>query len=135
MAGTSGDAGESPERGVDDISIHPNAEKHPTIRQPGFDIGRCLRIGPRTERMLVVVDNGDIGDAGSPQGIDERVERAATMAFDHALVAAIHDRRIDRAPVGVGKGAVFDKIDVAGTEISLANYGPDIRRGSLLVSA
>src|SRR5712671_7870293 len=135
MAGTSGDAGESPERGVDDIPIHPNAEKHPTIRQPGFDIGRCLRIGPRTKRMLVVVDNRDIGDAGSPQSIDERVERAAAMAFDYALVAAIHDRRIDRAPVGIGKGAVFDEIDFALTEISLAKHGPDIRRAGLLASA
>src|SRR5712672_1035845 len=135
MAGTSGDAGESPERGVDDIAIHPNAENHPAIRQPSFDIGRCLRIRPRTKRMFVVFDDGDIGDAGSPQAIDERVERAAAMAFDDALVAVIHDRRVDRAPVSIGKGAVFDEIDLALTEIRLAKHGPDIRRAGLLAGA
>src|SRR6202035_4352883 len=57
------------------------------------------------------------------------------MAFDDALVAAIHDRRIDRAPVSIGKGAVFDEIDLALTEISLAKHGPDIRRADLLASA
>src|SRR5947208_14949536 len=57
------------------------------------------------------------------------------MALYDALVAAIHDRRIDRAPVGIGKGAVFDEIDLALTEISLAKHGPDIRRAGLLASA
>src|SRR5260370_40902777 len=57
------------------------------------------------------------------------------MAFDDALVAAIHDRRIDRAPVSIGKGAVFDEIDLALTEISRAKHGPDIRRAGLLASA
>src|SRR5260370_24873804 len=57
------------------------------------------------------------------------------MAFDDALVATIHDRRIDRAPIRVGKGAVFDEIDLALTEISLAKHGPDIRRTGLLAGA
>src|ERR1700733_11155530 len=57
------------------------------------------------------------------------------MAFDDALVAAINDRRIDRAPVSIGKGAVFDEIDLALTEISLAEQGPDIRRAGLLATA
>src|SRR5882762_1746286 len=57
------------------------------------------------------------------------------MAFDDALVAAIHDRRIDRAPVGIGKGAVFDEIDLALSEIFLAKHGPDVRRAGLLASA
>jgi hypothetical protein len=50
MAGTSGDAGDGSERGADDVAIYPNAENRPAIRQPGFDIGRCLRIRSRTER-------------------------------------------------------------------------------------
>src|SRR5258706_9725699 len=57
------------------------------------------------------------------------------MAFYDALVAAVTDRRIDRAPVSIGKGAVFDEIDLALTEISLAKHGPDIRRAGLLASA
>src|SRR5438874_920776 len=57
------------------------------------------------------------------------------MAFDDALVAAIHDRRMDRAPVGIGKGAVFDEIDLALTAIFLAKHGPDIRRAGLLAGA
>src|SRR2546422_242967 len=57
------------------------------------------------------------------------------MAFDDALVAAIHDRRIDRAPDGIGKGTVFDEIDLALTAISLAKHGPDIRRAGLLAGA
>src|SRR5712671_4106344 len=57
------------------------------------------------------------------------------MTFDDALVAAINDRRIDRAPVSIGKGAVFDEIDLALTEISLAKHGPDIRRAGLLAGA
>src|SRR3954471_16254171 len=58
------------------------------------------------------------------------------MAFDDALVTAIHNRRIDdRAPVSIGKGAVFDEIDLAVTEISLGKHGPDIRRAGLLASA
>src|SRR6266446_2422674 len=57
------------------------------------------------------------------------------MAFDDALVATIHDRRIDRAPVSIGKGAVFDEIDLALTEISLAKHAPDIRRAGLLASS
>src|SRR5258705_8696397 len=135
MSGTSGDAGEGSERGADDVPIHLNAKNRPAIRQPGFDIGRCPRIGSRTDRMLVIGEHGDIGDAGAPQGIDERVERAAAMAFDDALVATIHDRRIDRAPVSIGKGAVFDEIDLALTEISLAKHAPDIRRAGLLASS
>src|SRR6266403_4333078 len=55
--------------------------------------------------------------------------------LDDALVAAIHDRRIDRAPVSIGKGAVFDEIDLALTEVSLAKHCPDIRRAGLLASA
>src|SRR5258707_5454617 len=57
------------------------------------------------------------------------------MPFDDALVAAINDRGIDRAPDSIGKGAVFDEIDLALTEISLAKHGPDIRRAGLLASA
>src|SRR5258706_14303103 len=57
------------------------------------------------------------------------------MAFDGALVAAVLDGRIDRAPVGIGKGAIFDEIDLPLTEISLAKHGPDIRRTGLLASA
>src|SRR5258706_11290941 len=57
------------------------------------------------------------------------------MAFDDALVAAILDGRIDRAPVGIGKGAIFDEIDLPLTEISLAKHGPDIRRARLLAGA
>src|SRR6266853_2697027 len=57
------------------------------------------------------------------------------MALYDALVAAIHDRRIDRAPAGIGKGPVFDQIDLALTEISLAKHGPDIRRAGLLAGA
>src|SRR5437879_12214199 len=57
------------------------------------------------------------------------------MAFYDALVAAINDRRIDRAPVSAGKGAVFDEIDLALTEISLAKHGPDFRRAGLLAGA
>src|SRR6266436_2014756 len=57
------------------------------------------------------------------------------MAFDDALVAAIHDRRVDRAPDGIGKDAVFDEIDLAVIEISLAKHGPDIRRIGLLAGA
>src|SRR5258708_23398567 len=57
------------------------------------------------------------------------------MAFDDALVAAILDRRIDRASVDIGKGAIFDEIDLALTEISLAKHRPDIRRAGLLASA
>src|SRR5258706_14476910 len=135
MAGTSGDAGEGSERGADDVPIYRNAEHRPAVRQPGFDIGCCLGIGSRTQRVLVKAEHGDIGDAGAPQGIDERVERATAMAFDDALAAAIHDRRIDRAPLGMGKGAVFDEIALALTEISLAKHGPDIRRAGLLAGA
>src|SRR6267154_1132011 len=57
------------------------------------------------------------------------------MAFDDTLVAAILDGRMDRAPVGIGKGAIFDEIDLPLTEISLAKHGPDIRRARLLASA
>src|SRR6266850_5977487 len=57
------------------------------------------------------------------------------MAFDDALVASIHDRRKDRAPVSIGKRAAFDEIDLALTEIRLAKHGPDIRRAGLLASA
>src|ERR1700719_1642741 len=57
------------------------------------------------------------------------------MAFDDALVAAIHDRRIDRAPMSIGKRAVFDEIDLALTEIRPAKHGPDIRRAGLLAGA
>jgi hypothetical protein len=57
------------------------------------------------------------------------------MAFYDAFVAAINDRRIDRAPVSIGKGAVVDEIDLAPTEISLAKQGPDIRRAGLLARA
>src|SRR5882757_4606801 len=57
------------------------------------------------------------------------------MAFYDAFVAAINDRRIDRAPVSIGKGAIFDEIDLPLTEISLAKHGPDIRRARLLASA
>src|SRR5258707_15571962 len=57
------------------------------------------------------------------------------MAFDDALVAAIHDRRVDRAPMGIGKVAVFDQIDLALSEIRLAKHGPDIRRARLLAGA
>src|SRR5258708_25280827 len=57
------------------------------------------------------------------------------MAFDDTLVAAIPDRRIDRAPIGIGKGAIFDEIDLAPTERSLAKHGPDIRRAGLLAGA
>src|SRR5882762_10785023 len=57
------------------------------------------------------------------------------MAFDDALVTAISDRRTDRAPVGSGKGAVFDEIDLALSEISLAEHSPDIRRAGLLARA
>src|SRR5258708_34988039 len=57
------------------------------------------------------------------------------MAFDDALVATIHDRRGERAPIGIGKGAVFDEIDLALAEIPLAKHGPDIRRAGLLASA
>lgn len=63
------------------------------------------------------------------------VQRAAAMAFYDAFVAAINDRRIDRAPVSIGKGAVFDEIDFVLTEISLAKHGPDIRRASLHAGA
>src|ERR1700716_212277 len=122
--GTPGDAGEGSERGADDVPTHRNAKSRPAVRQPGFDIGRRLRIGSRPERVLVIVEHGDIGDAGAPECIDERVERAAAMAFDDALVAAIHDRRIDRAPFRIGQGAVFDEVDLALTEISLTKHGP-----------
>jgi len=74
MAGTSRDAGDGSERGPDDVPIYPNAKNRPAIRQPGFDIGRCLRIGTRTERVLVIGEHGDIGDPGAPQRIDERID-------------------------------------------------------------
>src|SRR3954454_3183639 len=115
MASTSRDAGDGSERGP--------------------DIGRCLRIGTRTERVLVIGEHGEIGDAGAPQRIDEPVEWAAALAFDNALVAAIHDRRVDRAPLSIGKGAVFDEIDITVIEIRLAKHGPDIRRAGLLAGA
>src|ERR1700737_2816947 len=57
------------------------------------------------------------------------------MPFDDALVAVILDCCIDRAPVSTGEGAVFDKIDLALTEISLAKHRPDIRRADLLAGA
>jgi hypothetical protein len=66
MAGTSGDAGEGSERGDDDVPIYLNAKNRPAVRQSGFDIGRCLRIGSRTKRVLVIGEHGDIGDAGAP---------------------------------------------------------------------
>ncbi|MEA2911401.1 MAG: hypothetical protein QOJ15_3482 [Bradyrhizobium sp.] len=66
MAGTSGDAGDGSERGPYDIAIYPNAKDRPAIRQRGFNIGRCLRIGTRTERVLVVGGHSDIGDSGAP---------------------------------------------------------------------
>jgi hypothetical protein len=66
MAGTSGDAGDGSERGSDDVPIYPNAKNRPAIRQAGFDISRCLRIGSRTERVLVIGEHGEIGDAGAP---------------------------------------------------------------------
>src|SRR5712671_4843001 len=131
MAGTSSDAGDGSERGPDDVPIYPNAENSPAIREPGFDIGRCLRIGTRTKRVLVIGEHGEIGDPGAPQRIDEPIERAAALAFDDALVAAIHDRHVDRAPLSSGKRAVFDEIDIALPEIRLAKHGPDIRRTGL----
>src|SRR5258706_14601550 len=57
------------------------------------------------------------------------------MSFDDALLAAIHDPRIDRAPVSIRKGAVFDETDLALSEIFLAKHDPDIRRASFLASA
>src|SRR3954465_7773687 len=57
------------------------------------------------------------------------------MAFDDELVPAILDRRIDRAPGSGGKRAVFDEIDLALTDISLAKHSPDIRGTGLLASA
>src|SRR5258707_14722691 len=57
------------------------------------------------------------------------------MAFDGAFVAAVQDRRIDRAPDGIGKGAIFDEVDLALAEIALAKHGPDIRRAGLLAGA
>src|SRR3954470_23626282 len=57
------------------------------------------------------------------------------MAFDDALVAAIHDRRIDRAPMSIRKVAVFDEIDLTLTEIRLTKHRPDIRRAGLLAGA
>jgi hypothetical protein len=57
------------------------------------------------------------------------------MAFYDAFVAAINDRRVDRAPASSRKYAVVDEIDLALAEISLAKLGPDLRRASLLRSA
>src|SRR5438874_330001 len=100
---------------------------------PDFDIGRCLCIGTRTERVLVIGAHGDIGDPGAR--IYEPVERAAAMAFDDALVAAIHDRRTDRAPVSIGKSAVFDEIDLALAAISLAKHGCGNSISTILTTA
>ena len=66
MAGTSGDAGDGSERSPYDVAIYPNAKNRPAVRQPGFDIRRCLRIGAGTERVLVIGEQCEIGDAGAP---------------------------------------------------------------------
>jgi isopropylmalate/homocitrate/citramalate synthase len=47
----------------------------------------------------VIGEHGEISDARAPQRIDEPIERAAALAFDDALVAAIRDRCINRVTI------------------------------------
>ena len=62
MTGASGDAGECSERSADDVAIHPDTKNRPVARQPGFDVGGCLRIRSRAQRVLVVAAYSDVGD-------------------------------------------------------------------------
>src|SRR5205807_7085782 len=125
----------------DNVAVHADPVERRIIsigaRAADLDIGGGLRIGAGSDRVLVVIEDGE-GDAATLlQGIDKGGDRPVAGAFDAPLGAPFLDRRDDAPLAGarLGQHAIVDQANPAAAEIGLLEERPDVAAGQLLAGA
>src|SRR5471030_2012446 len=127
-------AGNGAQRGGDDVAVEADAEEGAAVRHARLDIGGSLRVRPGAQRMLAVIEDLQLGDAGALQRVDEGVDGPVAGPFDDALAFRRTDRRREGAAPSVRNREVINQGDPVLGEIGLLEARPDLGRARLLAA-
>ena len=90
-----------------DVAVDADAVECCVTGIADLNVRRGLRIRPRTDRVLAVVDDRQLDVALALQGVDKRSDRAVADTLDPPFLAVYYDGRRDAAAL---RGARLGKM-------------------------